>query len=316
MGDEFEVAVGVDGGASRLKWSLRLPGGTFHHGRATGVNPKLVGWDPFLETLGQTLREALESAGSAPDRVGSVGLGMAGVDRPTEKERLGEWARRTFPNLRRRWIGNDALAALRVGAGALAGVVLVAGTGSICVGVGPDGRQVRVGGWGSALGDEGAGFWIGRRLLQAACGMADGRIDATDLLPRLLARLGLDGPEALIPWAAGLGETATRQVAGLAPLALELAGQGDPVCREIRDRALQHLAAHARVAAERIGPAASDKGTKLVCAGGLFENHPPFFGRFAELIRECAPSLEPVRLSQPASLGALWLGVEAPELPR
>ncbi len=312
MGDEFEVAVGVDGGASRLKWSLRLAGGTVQHGQAPGVNPKLVGWDPFLEKVGQILREALKSTGSAPDRVGLAGLGMAGVDRPAEKDRLGDWARRMFPNLRRCWVGNDALAALRAGAGELAGVVLVAGTGSICVGVGPDGRQVRVGGWGSALGDEGAGFWIGRRLLQAASGMADGRIEATDLLPRLLARLGLEGPEALIPWAAGFGETTTREVAALAPLALELADQGDPACREIRDLALQHLAAHARVAAERIGPAASKAGTKLVCAGGLFENHPSFFSRFAELIGESVPSLEPVRLSQPASLGALWLGIEAP----
>ena len=38
------------------------------------------------------------------------------------------------------------------------GIVLIAGTGSICYGQSTDGREARSGGWGSLMDDEGGGF--------------------------------------------------------------------------------------------------------------------------------------------------------------
>jgi glucosamine kinase len=47
-------------------------------------------------------------------------------------------------------------------AGLETGIVLIAGTGSVAYGRGADGRELRVGGWGWMLGDEGSGVWIVR----------------------------------------------------------------------------------------------------------------------------------------------------------
>ena len=47
-------------------------------------------------------------------------------------------------------------------------MVVIAGTGSIAVGVDADGRTARAGGWGHILGDEGSGYDLGHRGLNAA----------------------------------------------------------------------------------------------------------------------------------------------------
>lgn len=51
------------------------------------------------------------------------------------------------------------------------GIVLVAGTGSICFAVDKDGNKHRVGGWGHIISDEGSGYHIGimvlRKVMQA-----------------------------------------------------------------------------------------------------------------------------------------------------
>ena len=51
-----------------------------------------------------------------------------------------------------------------------AGVLLLAGTGSMALGRDARGRWVRAGGWGPLLGDEGSAFWIGRGWLRATMG--------------------------------------------------------------------------------------------------------------------------------------------------
>ena len=76
---------------------------------------------------------------------------------------------------RTRSIVNDALIALVAGAGASPGVVVISGTGSIAYGVSHHGVAARAGGWGPTLGDEGSGYWIGRRALAAVMRDADGR---------------------------------------------------------------------------------------------------------------------------------------------
>ncbi len=68
---------------------------------------------------------------------------------------------------RRVRVMSDAEAAYRGALGDRAGVVLLAGTGSIALGRDTRGRWARAGGWGPLLGDEGSAFWIGREWLRA-----------------------------------------------------------------------------------------------------------------------------------------------------
>jgi N-acetylglucosamine kinase-like BadF-type ATPase len=74
------------------------------------------------------------------------------------------------------------------------GYAVIAGTGAGAIRV-QDGRQVAVAdGLGWLLGDEGSGFWIGRRVVRAVLADLDGRGAFTALTPLLLARLGVPSP--------------------------------------------------------------------------------------------------------------------------
>ena len=64
----------------------------------------------------------------------------------------------------------DVEAAYLGALGDRAGVLLLAGTGSMALGGNGRGRRARAGGWGPLLGDEGSAFWIGREWLRATMG--------------------------------------------------------------------------------------------------------------------------------------------------
>jgi N-acetylglucosamine kinase-like BadF-type ATPase len=244
-----------------------------------------------------------------------VGLGLSGVDRPEERERLDRWLRALLPGLQGLWIGNDALPALRQGSGRMSGIVLIAGTGSICVGVSPEGGTVRVGGWGSALGgDEGSGFWIGLAALAEACRMADGRRQETALLKSILEQLRIEEPMGLIPWAAALeAGDFKRQAAALTPLVLRLARGGDGAARRIAARAQAYLAGLILTVARRLNaqrPVEPFEPWPVVCAGGVFDHAPEFLDALKRRLEPHQAGLRLCRLTEPASLGALSLGLE------
>lgn len=335
-----ECAVGVDGGSSSLKYSIRDSEGKLVHHECVGANPNLVGMDQFISHLGQGLIDALARAGLAAAAVVSAGFGLSGVDRPADIDALRRKLPILLPKLSRLWIGNDALPALRQGAGQLRGIVLIAGTGSICFGVGETGHMVRVGGWGGDLGDEGSGYWIGLRGLQIACRMADGRLAETPLLMAILKQLNMKSAFELIPFAYGRSRQEFKQAtAALFPLVADHGAQGDPHAGRTMLLAMGHLTQHVVATEHRVREMdrrilagvetqtnESDHGQEpgrslapgqnrmdLVCAGGLF-GYKDFFERFTFTLKRKRDAFTPRVLREPASLGALELGLESPPL--
>jgi N-acetylglucosamine kinase-like BadF-type ATPase len=107
-----------------------------------------------------------------------------------------------------------------------AGLLLLAGTGSIAIGRDGRGQWHRAGGLGPLLGDEGSAFWIGRQWLRARS--RDG-----DIAP-VRAALASPAPVA--------------RIAALAPAVLRRARNGDRVAREIARDAQDELTRLAREA--------------------------------------------------------------------
>jgi N-acetylglucosamine kinase-like BadF-type ATPase len=180
----------------------------------------------------------------------AICLGIAGVDRPEDAtvvrgimSRIGYKARIL--------VVNDALIALQAGIGAAAGIVIVAGTGSIAYGCDFQARAARAGGWGYVLGDEGSGYWIGRLALRAIVREADGRGQPTTLTPRVLAHFGVARPGELF-------QTVYRQdfkpaaVAALAIHVQHARDEGDAVAIAILDRGAKELVAAAQSVANQL----------------------------------------------------------------
>jgi N-acetylglucosamine kinase-like BadF-type ATPase len=132
-----------------------------------------------MATLGElevekVLHEVMElGVGGAVRRPRSICLGIAGVDRAEDAAIIRSIMRR-IGNKAPVLVVNDALIALEAGAGDGPGIVLIAGTGSICYGRNDEELAGRAGGWGYILADEGSGWWMGQRAIQAVMRQADG----------------------------------------------------------------------------------------------------------------------------------------------
>src|SRR5436309_8648731 len=149
------------------------------------------------------------------------------------------------------------------------GILINAGTGSIAYARTQDGRVHRAGGYGWQLGDEGGGYWLGRRALAAAARAHDGLEESSTLLERLLVALGLQTFDDLIRWTA----TATpAQVASLAPHVLNAAREGETVAQQIVEEAAAELSQLVRVL-RRHFPEGS--AIKMATAGGLLRPGSP-----------------------------------------
>ena len=170
--------------------------------------------------------------------------------------------------------------ALTAGAGDGPGIVVICGTGSICYGRNEQGQAARSGGWGYILGDEGSGYWIGRRALAAVVRHADGRGPATTLAARVLQHFRVRGVPDLVQ-EVHLRDPRRHRVASIAEAVQAACDEGDVVARDIVERACDELVNAAGSVAERL----SMRGLvfPLVLAGG----------RPARLCRRCASSCWP-----------------------
>jgi len=201
-----KVLARVDGPASAMR-----PGG--------GAKSAAV----IADTVRRATAQASQAAAELPARW--MGVGAAGAGSDVEQAELREALMATGLAEEVRVV-SDGEAALRSAFGAEPGMLISAGTGSIAYARDPGGRLHRAGGYGWQIGDEGGGYWLGRRALAAAGAQRDGRGEGSTLGSRLLGALGLRDFDDLVRWAA----TATPgQVASLAPHVSNAAQEGERV---------------------------------------------------------------------------------------
>lgn len=111
-------------------------------------------------------------------------------------------------------------------------IVLTVGTGSIACGRTPGGAIVRCGGWGHLLSDEGSGFYMGLRVLQAVGNHLDGRAQCPALWDLFSAASPLRAPLEINQFAVeNLANKA--EIARFAPLLDTAAARGDAVAKAI-----------------------------------------------------------------------------------
>src|SRR5437773_2883718 len=211
--------------------------------------------------LAETARRAASQTGiDLP--VDRAVVGAAGAGRAQEQGEL-EAALVQAGLAQRVRVMADAEIALSTAFADGTGIIVSAGTGSIAYARDPAGQLHRAGGYGWQLGDEGGGYWLGRRALDVAARAQDGRGEGSTLLARLLGPLGLQTFDDLVRWTA----TATpAQVAALAPHVLNAAREGEVVAQRAVEDAARELVALV-LTLERYYPGTAP--VPVAIAGGL-----------------------------------------------
>ncbi|AHF75819.1 ATPase BadF/BadG/BcrA/BcrD type [Sodalis praecaptivus] len=167
-------------------------------------------------------------------------------------------------------VDNDVRIAFDGALGGEAGVLILAGTGSMAWSSRnrPRDRHYRVGGWGEDIGDEGSAYWIGLQAITAVCRHLDGRTDAPALCQTLCQHFDIV-PDQLITWFFGLGMQRRERVASLARPVAALAEAGDVAAQTLLHQAAAQLAEQLLAAWGRLdlpGP------PRWSYAGGVFNS--------------------------------------------
>ncbi len=212
--------------------------------------------------------ELCRLAGIAPAGIAYGFVGLPGYGEVSGDTATLDAAPRAVLGHDRYACGNDMVAGWAGSLGGVDGINIVCGTGSICYGE-RAGERVRVGGWGELFGDEGSGYWIAVRGLQAFTKMSDGRLPAGPLLDGLRARLPLATDLDLIDIVLDRWGSDRGKVAALSRAVGEAAQAGDAVARGILVEAAAELVSLVETTRRRLGFAAPE--TVLVSySGGVF----------------------------------------------
>jgi len=225
--------VGVDGGGTGCRARIEDAQGSLLGTGIAGPAALRIGVDRALVEVEKACRAALEEAGLGSNVLGSVyaAVGLAGVGR---KGALEELELRPHP-FRSVVYAHDATIACIGAHGARDGGIVIIGTGSVGYAV-VGGREVRVGGYGFPISDEGSGADLGLHAIRLALRAYDERSVGTSLTREVMMRFHNDPFEA-VAW---MDQATATDYATFAPLVMRHADAGDPVARRIvRDAAEQ-----------------------------------------------------------------------------
>lgn len=225
--------LGIDGGGTHTRLELRDRENRFLRRAEFGpFNINSIGEPAFRALLAQIFAEC----GDMPDCRGLC-IGAAGVSNPRTEEILAEELRET--GFRGIWkLCGDQEIALR-GAMDTPGVVVIAGTGSICFGKNEAGESARSGGYGHLIDDGGSGYALGRDVLSEAVRILDGRNKGC-MLEAVFHELGIHTPGELVSFVYH-EKTGKAGIARLAKIALDQAEAGDSAARKILENGAKEL---------------------------------------------------------------------------
>jgi glucosamine kinase len=232
--DHAQFYIGVDGGGTNCRARIEDAKGRVLGEGVAGPAATRIGAERSMQAVRTASMAAAIDAGLLPAALAntSAGVGLAGIERKGAREAL-----LSLPHPFRNIVyATDAKVACLGAHSGHDGGVVVLGTGSIGF-ARVKGRELRIGGYGFPISDEGSGAYLGLQAVRLALRAYDGRANPSPFLRDVMGRLGPDAV-TLVAWA----EQATAtEYASLAPVALSYAEAGDPFAEEIVTQGARHV---------------------------------------------------------------------------
>lgn len=301
--------IGVDGGGTHTRAVVADENLTVR-GRGSG-GPANAATRPLprvVQAVTDAVTDAAGHAGIDPSTAEALACGLAGIEAAGMAPRLTEALEELYGR-GKILVTHDARIAL---AGALEGpvdspgVVLIAGTGAIVFGRGPDGTEGRTGGWGPVLGDEGSGYVIARQGLASAVRDLDGRGPRTLIRDFLFASEGMKSSDELLHRIYRT-DGGSADVAAYFPIVLKAAKAGDAEALRILGAAVEELALAVVTLVRKLKLEREAFGIATV--GGVFSAGDLILAPLRDRIRTVAPNARLHPPAFPPELGAVRLAL-------
>lgn len=264
--------LGIDGGGTKTTCAVGDDSSVLATASAGPSNIVRVGEATTRESLHQAVRQACAVAGIPPSEVSRTCVGGSGAARPELAAIVREFLAEMLSTPVE--VVGDMQIALEAAFDEGPGVIAIAGTGSIAYGRDRQGKTVRAGGWGFAIGDEGSAHWIGRAAVIALLRASDQNEAAGDsALAAALFRAW--GVRSLSDLARAANSVPPPDFSALFPAVL---ATKDELAAQVLRSAGRELAQIADVVISRLFAKAEPGPVPVGMVGGVF--------RHAELVRQ------------------------------
>jgi len=263
-----QLFLGVDGGGTKTQIAIMNANReVVGEGTSGPSNPLRVGVETAVANILKAVNDACDAGGVSRGDIARATLGLAGVRRADLKQRVRE-SFVTHMRVKETKVVTDAEIALYATTLGKAGLVVIAGTGSVCIGKNSRGKMAISGGWGPLAGDEGGGVGIAQAALHSIAKASDGRGIPTSLSEKASEYFRASGPENLIV-AIYSPQVDNTRIAGFARFVVEAARDGDPVAVDILNEAGSELGLAACAVIESLG--LQKQKVPIGCVGSVFK---------------------------------------------
>lgn len=289
--------LGIDGGGTKTRCLVGDEESVLGSGSGSGCNIIRVGEACAQDSLASAIHEACVAAGVSPQEIVRTCAGISGA----ADDGIASLVQRILIEI----IGGaievvgDMEVALEGAFGGEAGIIVIAGTGSIAYGRNSRGDRARAGGWGRVVSDEGSGHWIAVKALGAGLRARD-HGQSSDLLNSLMAAMGVSTVDDLV---IRLNSDPVRDYASLFPVVLASAEAGDQIAADVLEDAGRELAGLARVLMERLFAETGE--VSVATHGGVFASSTRVLESFQMNLQTLCPRANCLKKDIDPALGAL-----------
>ncbi len=309
----MKYILGVDGGGTKTTVQIADVRGKAVAQVVSGASSyKSVGIAKAIENLNKAVFNAIKELKTSEDVYFiSSCFGFAGND--TEED-CKTYTEIVFNNKlgshldpKRTIICNDTRIGIEIGSENKNKIIVIAGTGSNCLGINEDGKQARASGWDYILADEGSGYAVSLSALKAVMRAYDGRGKKTLLSETILKELNLKKVLDLVRWA--YDEPFSKvKIGALAKTVCMTARMGDSVSMDILVKEAEEAAVSVITVADKLG--FKNKSFDLIFTGSLFKCEEYFKNILMSRVKEDFPKVNFIPMIKNPAEGAIKLAVK------
>lgn len=298
-----KYVAGLDGGGTKTAVKVADENGLLVHSFTSGaINYNGQDADSIRRSFLDIFSGIAGSCGGL-ENCAQIVIGAAGVSNPTVSARL-EANARECGYRGKLFITGDQETALCGAHDSEYGIILIAGTGSICYGKSESGQVHRSGGYGHLIDDEGSGYSIGRDLLAATVRAHDGRIAETVIAEMVYEQLQVTTVQEIVGFVYNK-ETNKKDIAALAPILSAACAEGDAAALAIAEKSAVSLVEIAVPVVEKL---AMQQGS-LAMAGSVLLNNTYVRDAFVDRMGSLYPQLMCIEPKKDAASGAVLMAL-------
>ena len=300
----MKYLIGIDGGGTKTDCAISdLSGKIIRKSTGKPSNFLIIGVEEAAENIFALIEENLFALEGDFSDVKQIVIGVAGAGREEDamllEKSFKDYSEQQGVHFKGVKIVSDAHVALEGAFPDSSGCILISGTGSILFGKDKDSKVHRVGGFGRLIGDEGSGYSIGRRALNAVTKEIDGRGQRTVITELLNNQIDSGVQDKLI----NKVYKEKLDVSSIAKIVIKAAEQGDIVANKILNDESNELVLYIKAFLEKIS---TDK-LNISFSGSLIDKRNFYSDLLKKKIKESLSIVKVVKSVSSPVQGAILL---------